>query len=53
MALEWSVRAARNTVVRERTMHDLDEKLWTYDAVQTGQQGHPTVVTLTSENIAA
>jgi acyl dehydratase len=34
-------------------MHDLDEKLWTYDAVQTGQQGHPTVVTLTAENIAA
>lgn len=31
----------------------LEEKLWEYDAVQPGQAGAATVVTLTPENIAA
>ncbi len=31
----------------------LHEKLWDYDAVQPGQEGAPTVVTLTAEHIAA
>lgn len=29
------------------------EKLWDYDAVEAGQDGHTTVVTLTADNIAA
>jgi acyl dehydratase len=29
------------------------EKLWDYDAVEPGQEGHPTVVSLTPEHIAA
>jgi acyl dehydratase len=34
-------------------MIELQEKLWDYDAVQPGQAGSPTVVTLTAEHIAA
>jgi acyl dehydratase len=34
-------------------MLDLQERLWDYDAVEPGQEGHPTVVSLTSEQIAA
>lgn len=32
---------------------EMPEKLWDYDAVQVGQAGSPTVVTLTADNIAA
>jgi acyl dehydratase len=34
-------------------MNALEEKLWTYDVVEAGQEGNTTVVTLTAENIAA
>ncbi|MBM3344757.1 MAG: MaoC family dehydratase, partial [Betaproteobacteria bacterium] len=34
-------------------MIETPEKLWVYDAVEPGQAGAPTVVTLTPENIAA
>ena len=34
-------------------MTELKEKLWDYDAVEAGQDGTPTTVTLTPENIAA
>lgn len=33
-------------------MQEAQEKLWDYDAVEPGQAGQPTVVTLTAENIA-
>lgn len=31
----------------------LEPELWDYDAVEPGQDGPPTVVTLTAEHIAA
>ena len=34
-------------------MLEPQEKLWEYDAVEPGQAGHPTVVSLTPEHIAA
>jgi acyl dehydratase len=34
-------------------MQETQERLWDYDAVKPGQEGRPTVVTLTAENIAA
>ncbi len=34
-------------------MSETQEKLWEYEAVQPGQQGAPTIVTLTAEHIAA
>jgi acyl dehydratase len=34
-------------------MSVLPEPLWDYDAVEPGQEGHPTVVSLTPEDIAA
>ncbi len=34
-------------------MLELQENLWDYDAVEPGQEGHPTVVSLTAEHIAA
>ena len=33
-------------------MSELQEKLWEYEAVEAGQEGPPTVVTLTAEHIA-
>ena len=33
-------------------MLEQEEKLWEYDAVEPGQAGRPTVVTITAENIA-
>jgi acyl dehydratase len=32
---------------------ELQEKLWDYDAIQPGQDGAPTIVTLSAEHIAA
>ncbi len=34
-------------------MPEPEETLWDYDAVEPGQEGHPTVVALTAEHIAA
>ena len=34
-------------------MTEPQEKLWDYEAVEAGQDGAPTIVTLTAENIAA
>jgi acyl dehydratase len=34
-------------------MPETQERLWDYDAVEPGQEGHPTVVSLTAEHIAA
>ena len=34
-------------------MLEPQEKLWDYEAVEPGQEGHPTVVALTAEHIAA
>ena len=34
-------------------MSEPQEKLWEYEAIQPGQEGQPTVVTLTAEHIAA
>jgi len=33
-------------------MPEQQEKLWTYEAVEPGQQGQPTLVSVTAENIA-
>ncbi len=33
-------------------MLEQQEKLWDYDAVEPGQAGHPTTVTITPENIS-
>ncbi len=32
-------------------MLEQQERLWDYEAVEPGQQGQPTLVTLTAENI--
>lgn len=34
-------------------MLERQEKLWDYEAVEPGQEGHPTVVSLTAEHIVA